>query len=103
MASKDSVLIARVDELEAVCPGNALVWEFVQLKGLERSELMTRIQIMFDRQCECTCNPNYVEQIHRDGYNVVYRRKIIELYLEVEILGPTHLCIIDLTLFVSLA
>ena len=77
------LIIARVEELNKVCPGNALVWEFVQLKDLERSELANRLDIMFSRQRECSCDPDYIEKVHKDGYDAVYRRKIVELYLEV--------------------
>jgi hypothetical protein len=85
MPTPAKVVIAKVEELEKVCPGNALVWEFLQMKGLCRGELATRIQVMFKRQYDCKCNPRYVQQVHRDGYNLMYRRKIIELYLEVRV------------------
>jgi hypothetical protein len=77
---------ARLVELSKVCPGNALVWEFVQNKGLERTELVARLDIMFARQLECSCEPGYIEKVHKDGYDAVYRRKVIELYLEVSII-----------------
>ena len=79
----DGKVLARVEELEVVCPGNALVWEFLQLKWLDRVELKDRINVMINRMWDCACSPDYIERVHRDGYNVTYRKKIIELYLEV--------------------
>ena len=84
MASS-SRIIANVEELNRVCPGNALVWEFVQNKDLEVAELANRIQIMFERQQECASDPRYIERTQTDGYDSRYRRKVVELYLEVSI------------------
>jgi hypothetical protein len=44
-------ITANVEELHTQdCPANALIWEFLQNKDLEVSELATRINIMFERQ-----------------------------------------------------
>ena len=45
-------VLARVEELEVVCPGNALVWEFLQLKWLDRVELKDRINVMINATAE---------------------------------------------------
>jgi hypothetical protein len=82
MASDDTI-IAQVEDLERVCPGNALVWEFVQLKTLKQSELKERMQVMLDRQHKFRNAPGYIGRIQRDGFDSTYRRKIIKLYLEV--------------------
>ena len=42
-AADDGKVIAPVEELELVAPGNALVWELIQDKGLDRAELRDRI------------------------------------------------------------
>jgi hypothetical protein len=85
MADGSEVIIARVEDLAAQCPGNSLVWEFVQLKNMKRIELAERIQVMIDRQYECRGDPDYIDRNDHIGYNASYRRKIIELYLTV---GP---------------
>jgi hypothetical protein len=82
MASS-SKIIARVEELNRVCPGNALVWEFVQNKDLEVTELADRIHIMLARQQECASDPQYIERTQSGGYDARYRKKVVELYLKV--------------------
>jgi hypothetical protein len=82
MVSGDTI-IARVEDLERVCPGNALLWEFLQLKTLKRSELKERVYVMLDRQHEFRSTPGYIGRVHRDGFDSICRRKIVKLYLEV--------------------
>jgi hypothetical protein len=79
----DGKIIARIDELAAACPDNPLVWEFVALKGLERTEVVDRLQVMFDRQHDYAANPRYIEECHCDGFNALCRGRVVELYLEV--------------------
>jgi hypothetical protein len=79
----DNKIIARIDELARICPGNPLVWEFLALKEVDRAEVEDRLQVMFDRQCDYACNPCYIEEVHHDGFNTICRGRVVQLYLEV--------------------
>ena len=83
--SDDGKVIAPVEELELVAPGNALVWELVQDKGMDRAELRDRIATMIRRQAGCACDPDYITRVHRDGYTMATRSRIVNLYLEVSL------------------
>jgi hypothetical protein len=95
-------IVAQVEELYEVCPNQkAFVWEFVQLKDLEKSELLTRLEIMFSRQRACACDPDYIEKVQKDGYDAVCRRRIIELYSEVRAHQASSIHFVCLSLGIS--
>ena len=77
----------------AGCDRYGPVWPAAATMGMEAASqkaLGDRIRVMLNMQDETRCNPNYVEEVQRDGMQVTWRRKVAEWLLEVSL--DMHVC-----------
>ena len=82
--SGSGVVIARIDELAAVCaPGDSTVHELLALKERGREELDEMIALMVPRQTKYKCMSDYIERVHRHGWSVRNREHTVNFFLSV--------------------
>ena len=75
-------IVAPVEELAALLPQHAIVWEMTQTKLLcDRDDLTTSINRMCQRQHRHTCDHNYIANVQGGGFfSPTYRKQVVKLY-----------------------
>jgi hypothetical protein len=80
-------IIARVEELQQLCPNNGLIWELAAAKRhSNREEVGDQLKVMLQRERKEHYNPHYIKKIYSDGtFQDKHRVRVVELFVEVSI------------------
>jgi hypothetical protein len=75
-------IVAPVEELAALLPQHAIVWEMTQTKLLcDRDDLTTSVNRMCQRQHRHTCDHNYISNVQGgEFFSPTYRKQVVKLY-----------------------